>query len=64
MKNPRDDRLPGIALTGIRVNVYYDSGVRADEGTLAMTFSRFLSEGIDFGQILLPGGTGSGREEI
>jgi 2-methylcitrate dehydratase PrpD len=36
-----------VNLTGILANLYYDSGVRADEGSLAMTFSRFLSESFD-----------------
>jgi 2-methylcitrate dehydratase PrpD len=34
-------------LAGMLANLFYDSGVRADEGSLAMTFSRFLSEGFD-----------------
>jgi 2-methylcitrate dehydratase PrpD len=32
---------------GLLANLYYDSGIRADEESLAMTFSRFLSEGFD-----------------
>jgi 2-methylcitrate dehydratase PrpD len=36
-----------VNLTGILANLYYESGVRADEESLAMTFSRFLSEGFD-----------------
>ena len=36
-----------VNLAGILANLYYDSGVRADEESLAMTFSRFLSEGFD-----------------
>lgn len=36
-----------VNLNGMLANLYYDSGVRADEESLAMTFSRFLSEGFD-----------------
>lgn len=45
-----------VNLAGILANLYYDSGVRADEGSLAMTFSRFLSEG--FHEERLVGGLG------
>jgi len=36
-----------VNLIGMLANVYYESGVTADEESLAMTFSRFLSEGFD-----------------
>jgi len=32
---------------GLLANLYYDSGIRADEESLTMTFSRFLSERFD-----------------
>ncbi len=38
----------GVAnLSGFLAALYYDAGIRADEGCLEMTFSRFLSEGFD-----------------
>jgi 2-methylcitrate dehydratase PrpD len=34
-------------LSGFLAVLYHDAGIRADEGCLEMTFSRFLSEGFD-----------------
>ena len=36
-----------VNLAGVLANLFYDSGFRVDGGSLAMTFSRFLSEGFD-----------------
>jgi 2-methylcitrate dehydratase PrpD len=45
-----------VSLAGLLSNIYFDSGVRADEESLSMTFSRFLSEGLD--EERLAGGLG------
>jgi 2-methylcitrate dehydratase PrpD len=45
-------------MAGVLANLFYDSGVRADEQSLEMVFSRFLSEAFD-GERLV---SGLGRE--